>query len=89
MAKNGSLFLWHLKLQGKVIFSKNAVVEEVFSSLKQYDNYQQDLNYYGELLEDVIISMKKRGMLSEFDSVSSFYHCEKYVYVVMLPRGNT
>jgi len=67
MAENGSLFLWHLKLQGKFVFSKNTVIEKVFSLLKQYDNYQQDLNYYGELLEDVIVSMRKRGMLSEFD----------------------
>ena len=67
MAESGSLFLWHLKLQGKVVFSKNKVIEGIFTSLKPYDNYQHDLDYYGELLGDVSASLKKRRRLSEFD----------------------
>jgi len=67
MAKSGSLFLWHLKLQGKVIFSKNKVIDGIFKSLKPYEKYQQDLEYYGEILNDVTSSLKKRGELSEFD----------------------
>ena len=67
MAKMGSLFLWHLKLQGKIIFSKSNVIEGIFDSLKSYVGYQQDLECYGELLYDVTSSIKKHGKLNEFD----------------------
>ena len=67
MAEKGSLFLWHLKLQGRIVFSKNGVLENIFSILKSYDKYQEDLTYYRNLLADVNESLKKWNVLSEFD----------------------
>lgn len=67
MAEKGSLFLWHLKLQGKVIFSKEGVLEEVFNRLKPYNNYDEDLRYYTELLADVKRSSAGWETLTEFD----------------------
>lgn len=67
MAETGSLFLWHLKLQGNVIFSKDTLLEEIFDALKPYANYRKDLDYYNNLLGDVKESFRKRNKLSEFD----------------------
>jgi predicted nucleotidyltransferase len=67
MAEKGSLFLWHLKLQGKAIFSKDGSLEKIFNILKPYENYEKDLDYYSELLGDVKESFMKWNGLSEFD----------------------
>ena len=67
MANIGSLFMWHLKLQGRVVFSKRHILEDVLEKLQPYRRHKEDLRYYGELLADVIDSYEKRSMLSEFD----------------------
>lgn len=67
MAEKGSLFLWHLKLEGKVIFSKGRILEGIFDRLKEYDSYQDDLNCYKDLLSDVEHSLRKWTGLCEFD----------------------
>lgn len=67
MAKNGSLFLWHLKLQGNIIFSKGEVIEKIFKLLKPYQNYKNDLDYYEILLNDVKESFTRWKELTEFD----------------------
>jgi predicted nucleotidyltransferase len=67
MAAEGSLFLWHLKLQGRIVFSKNSVIENIFDSLKEYNAYKKDLEYYDELLNDVKASLAQWKILDEFD----------------------
>lgn len=67
MAEKGSLFLWHLKLQGNVVFSKESLLEKIFDTLKPYANYRKDLDYYNNLLDDVKESFRQRNKLSEFD----------------------
>ena len=59
--------LWHLKLQGKIVFSKNSVIEKIFDNLKEYNDYQKDLKYYSELLNDVKASLTKWEIFDEFD----------------------
>ncbi len=67
MAQKGSLFLWHLKLQGKILFSKNNVFENILSILQHYNNYEKDLSLYMGLLLDVDSSLEKHKFISEFD----------------------
>lgn len=67
MAERGSLFLWHLKLEGKMIFSKEGIIEHIFGLLKPYGGYRSDLECYEELMVDVKESLRKWGGLSEFD----------------------
>jgi len=67
MADKGSLFLWHLKLEGKVIFSEGEIIEGIFERLKEYNSYQDDLNCYRDLLSDIEQFLTEWGELSEFD----------------------
>ncbi|TKJ36171.1 MAG: hypothetical protein CEE38_12135 [Planctomycetes bacterium B3_Pla] len=67
MANTGSLFMWHLKLQGRIVFSKHHIFEDILDRLKPYSKYNTDLLYYRELLTDVVDSYDKRFTLSEFD----------------------
>lgn len=72
MAKKGSLFLWHVKLEGKIIFSKSNHIEKVLNTLHPYDNYQNDFDLYKALLSDVKSSWKQWGALCEFDFAMLF-----------------
>ena len=67
MSKKNSLFMWHLKLQGKIIFSKNRILDQILETLEPYNNYQEDLECYTKLLADVKNSLTKWGYLNEFD----------------------
>lgn len=67
MAQKGSLFMWHLKLQGNIIYSKNNIVEKIFIELQPYRNYAQDLKYYSELLGDVKNSSRIYKTRNEVD----------------------
>ena len=67
MAEKGSLFLWHLKLQGRMLFSKDNSLEKVLETLKPYNNYKEDLCFYGKLLDDVNESLNIWGRISEYD----------------------
>ena len=67
MARKGSLFLWHLKLQGRVLISKTGTYESILETLRPYDNYEGDLKCYAELLADVTASLRRYGALNELD----------------------
>lgn len=67
MSKRNSLFMWHLKLQGKIIFSKNQLLDKILETLEPYNNYQEDLECYTKLLDDAKNSLTKWGYLNEFD----------------------
>jgi len=67
MARTGSLFIWHLKLQGKIVFSKGHIFEDILDNLQPYRKYKTDLSYYREMLADVAESLDRRSVLSEFD----------------------
>lgn len=67
MANAGSLFMWHLKLQGRVIFSKQRIYEDMLNRLQPYGNYRADLRHYKGLLNDVLSSYDRLSLLSEFD----------------------
>lgn len=53
MAKKGSYFLWHVKLEGKCLFSKNGFLEKQLSELKQYQSVLEDLDEYEEICRDI------------------------------------
>lgn len=67
MAGKGSLFLWHLKLEGKLIFSKDGIFEDIISELKEYEDYKESFQIYLKILEDIKGYHYKHRHLSEFD----------------------
>lgn len=53
MNKYSSYFLWHLKLESKVIFSRNNFLEEVFENINEYKKVESDLNQYHNICKDI------------------------------------
>lgn len=62
MLRKGSLFMWHLKKEGKILFSKGGYCERVLSHLRPYRRHKEDLLYYGSLLHDVRDSIDSHGV---------------------------
>ncbi|MDO8259877.1 MAG: nucleotidyltransferase domain-containing protein [Candidatus Magasanikbacteria bacterium] len=66
MLKHGSLFLWHLKQEGKVLYG-----EEYFSSkikeLSLFIHHHEDIAYHKELFCDLVSSWEYLSLPNELD----------------------
>jgi hypothetical protein len=67
MAGSGSLFLWHLKLEGRVVFSKGGIFQNIVAKLRAYNGYEKNFKLYLQILGDVKESFDRRRTLNEFD----------------------
>lgn len=85
MASQGSLFMWHLKLQGKTVFSKGRAIERVLEAIVPYGGFQQDLELYGTLLDDVKTCYSRNGYLNEFD-LSLLFTIVRNICIVLCYR---
>lgn len=66
MIKNGSLFLWHLKLEGKVLYGENYFSTKMVQ-LKDFINHKYDIEYHFELFQDSHKAWKSIGIINELD----------------------
>lgn len=74
MIEYGSLFLWHLKLEGKIVYD-NGYFNKMLSKLVSYDRHISELHYHTELLDDIIISLEKFSVVNELDLSQLFTIC--------------
>jgi len=70
----GSLFLWHLKLEGKVLFDRN-YFGQVMKRLSVYENHLCELDFHADLLKDVEFSMERLHIVNELDLSQLFTIC--------------
>ena len=66
MLESGSLFLWHLKLEGKVLYGKDFFTKEI-KKLKRYNEHIEELNYIKEIFEQLKSSYEKSNLVTSFD----------------------
>ena len=69
-----SLFLWHLKLEGNVLFD-NGYFKNIANRLLKYDKHLIELNYHAELLGDIILCLNKFNIVNELDLSQLFTIC--------------
>jgi predicted nucleotidyltransferase len=67
MAREGSLFLWHLRLEGVVLVDKEGFLKRLLASLATYRGYRSELQLYRELLVGVQASFEDRKVLEAVD----------------------
>jgi predicted nucleotidyltransferase len=53
MASSGSLLLWHLKLEGRLIFQRQDAIDSLLETLKPFADYNNELDLYDDLVADV------------------------------------
>jgi len=87
MAEDGSLFMWHLKLEGKIAFSREEVIENLFRRLRPYSNYRADFVYYRSLLRDVEESLERFRNPNEFDLSLLFTICRNTCMLLSFLAG--
>lgn len=57
MQKKGSYFLWHIKLEGIKLFSKEGFIEDILKRLPEYSGTKEDLEDYSIICKDILNSM--------------------------------
>lgn len=67
MADHGSLFLWHLRLEGRLLFDRGGFARELFDRLKEFRGYDQELGVLGGILSDTEEALWRDGSLTEID----------------------
>jgi predicted nucleotidyltransferase len=67
MIQRGSLFTWHLKLEGRVLHDPDGVFDEAFDQLTPYDAFISDLARFQQVFDDVVSENTKR----ELDTVDA------------------
>lgn len=72
LMSEGSMFLWHLKTEGKYIYSRDNL--DLFKDLKPFENFTKNLNIYTKLYSQTINSIKVNGS-NAFDFSQLFFIC--------------
>ena len=74
MAGKGSLFLWHLRLEGRVLLERGGWWTELLSSLRQYGPKQatKDLETLRTILTDVEASLRRDNLTELFEAATLF-----------------
>ena len=66
MLDYGSLFLWHLKLEGKILYGDD-YFNKTFSKLKAFKNHLSEINYILTIFDEMDKSQNKIGFIDSFD----------------------
>lgn len=74
MIEYGSLFLWHVKLEGKILFDVG-YFKEAIDKLSRYDKHLSELYYHSELIDDVARSVAIFSVVNELDLSQIFTVC--------------
>src|SRR5665213_2838485 len=67
MAEAGALFIWHLKTEGKLLKDTGGFSNLLFSQLRPYTGYFEEISIYRTLLSDVQRTLDEYNMLLEID----------------------
>ena len=66
MIEHGSLFLWHLKLEGKVLYGEEYFTNKV-NKLKPFKTHYDEIIYHSEIFQDLKNSWDFLSIPNEFD----------------------
>ncbi len=74
LAREGSLFLWHLNLEGKVLFDRNSWLYSLFSRLEPYGRNKalHDLRTFKRILKDVRHSLECGKTTALFEAATIY-----------------
>lgn len=67
MISHGSLFTWHLRLEGRILNDPDGVFKEAFENLAPYEAFATDLARFREIYLDVCEAHTASGILDTFE----------------------
>lgn len=86
MRLSGSLFFWHMKLEGKVLDDPTGFICALFDHLVPYDGYSTDLAIYATIAADVLKDAEMRP-LHAADMHSLFAVCRNVCLLLTHRKG--
>lgn len=74
LAQDGSLFLWHLNLEGKVLFERDLWISSLFARLKPYGKNKalRDLTTFERILNDVRDALRRAEATALFEAATMY-----------------
>lgn len=67
MAAKGSLFLWHLRLEGRILHDRDNFARDLLASLAPFSHYRNDLGVFRSLLNGISRGYARPLPATEFD----------------------
>ena len=67
MYESGSYFLWHIKKEGKIIYSRSNEMPSLLLTLPRYNNTENDLEEYSEILSDIKCELNDEYICVEYE----------------------
>lgn len=87
MAQKGSLFLWHLKLESRVLYDPEGFVAQLFATIAPYSGYQTDMSRYEEIALGVSRTLDERGSLNNADLHALFVAWRNTCLLLTMSQG--
>jgi len=74
MAREGSLFLWHLRCEGKILASRSTWFTTLVKDLMPYTSRKAklDLDTFSQVTDDIIASLSFQGITILFEAATLF-----------------
>src|SRR2546426_5587280 len=90
MAAHGSLFLWHLKLEGRILFKRSDWIDGIMRQLRDYSplKAERDLRTFEYVLADIIDSIKSTKVTLEFELATLYSVLRNLGMIVTALSGN-
>jgi predicted nucleotidyltransferase len=66
MLEYGSLFLWHMKIEGEVLYGEDYFTSKI-KRLKIFDKHQDEIRYHSEIFHDLRKAWEILGIINELD----------------------
>lgn len=67
MARSGSLLLWHLKREGRILYDRRSTARRMLQDLQEYRRFSEDLLRFQEVFDDTSKEFAVRPQLDLFD----------------------
>lgn len=67
MYKMGSYFLWHIKKEGKILYSRNNELQSLLLTLPQYNGFKNDLQEYSQILYDIELELENEYLSADYE----------------------
>ena len=67
MVRSGSLFTWHLRLEGRILSDPDGIIDEALASLVPYRNYGLDVAQFKDVFADVVCEYLEAKSLNTFE----------------------
>jgi predicted nucleotidyltransferase len=67
MHEYGSYFLWHIKMEGIKLYSKNNAFENLLSTLTEYKKTKVDLIEYRNICDDILVSIESDDVTLSYE----------------------